>query len=132
MPLPFSNWSWTQSESTVYISLPVRGAAAGKVDIVSTEQYLKVKKLQRRCSQYVRLSRVTCVQVHSPPYLFEAFLFQPVDEAASTARVTDTCVFISLPKKTSSLWKDLLSDAGLRRLKPVGLFALILGPLRAP
>lgn len=43
MPLHFSNWSWTQSESTVYIQLPLSGAAAGKVDIVSTEQYLKVK-----------------------------------------------------------------------------------------
>lgn len=43
MPLDFSDWSWTQSESTVFINLPLRGAAAGKVDIVSTEQYLKVK-----------------------------------------------------------------------------------------
>lgn len=43
MPLKFSNWSWTQSESTVYINLPLRGAAAGKVDIVLTEDYLKVK-----------------------------------------------------------------------------------------
>lgn len=57
--------------------------------------------------------RELCAQVHYPPYLFEAFLFQPVDDAASTARVTDTCVFISLPKKASSLWKDLLSDAGM-------------------
>lgn len=56
---------------------------------------------------------MNCAQVHYPPYLFEAFLFQPVDEAASTARVTDTCVSISLPKKTSGLWKDLLSAAGL-------------------
>lgn len=43
MPLRFSNWSWTQSESTVYIDLPLRGAPAGKVDIVLTEEYLKVR-----------------------------------------------------------------------------------------
>lgn len=59
-----------------------------------------------------------CVQVHHPPYLFEAFLVQPVDEAASTARVTDACVFISLAKKTSGLWKDLLSAAGLLIAEP--------------
>lgn len=43
MPLNFPNWSWTQSESTVYIHLPLRGAAAGKVDFLLTEDYLKVK-----------------------------------------------------------------------------------------
>lgn len=134
MPLNFSNWSWTQSESTVYIQLPLRGAAAGKVDIVSTERYLKVNTAAGRswvdgwdCSWIVGVKICVtatspcdgqqtcgpCVQVHHPPYLFEAFLVQPVDEAASTARVTDAGVVISLAKKTCGLWKDLLSAAGL-------------------
>lgn len=51
MPLEFSDWSWTQSESTVHIRLPLRGAAAGKVDIMSTEQYLKVRT-QKQLAQH--------------------------------------------------------------------------------
>lgn len=62
--------------------------------------------------------RCDCVQVHHPPYLFEAFLFQPVDDAASTARVTHTCVSISLSKKTSGLWKGLVSAAGTHTHRP--------------
>uniref|UniRef100_H3CNZ8 CS domain-containing protein n=1 Tax=Tetraodon nigroviridis TaxID=99883 RepID=H3CNZ8_TETNG len=102
MPLEFPDWTWTQSESTVCIQLPLRGAA-GTADIVSTERYLKV---------------------HQPPYLFEAFLFQPVDEAAGTARLTDTRVVISLPKKTPGLWTRLRADAGpeeRRRLREEAL-----------
>lgn len=59
-----------------------------------------------------------CAQVHQPPYLFEVFLFQPVDQAASTARLTDTCVFLSLPKKSCGLWSDLHSHAGVRPARP--------------
>lgn len=55
---------------------------------------------------------VTCVQVHSPPYLFEAFLFRPVDDVASSARVTDTAVVLRLLKRTSEPWEALLTDAG--------------------
>lgn len=54
-----------------------------------------------------------CAQVHSPPYLLEAFLFQPIDDVSSSARVTDAAVFLRLQKKTSEPWKDLLTDAGL-------------------
>lgn len=53
-----------------------------------------------------------CAQVHYPPYLFEAFLFQPVDDVGSSARVTDTAVFLCLLKKTPEPWKDLITDAG--------------------
>lgn len=54
-----------------------------------------------------------CAQVHHPPYLFEAFLVQPIDDEGSTARLSDRSVLISLPKKTPGLWKDLLTEAGM-------------------
>lgn len=61
MPLHFSNWSWTQTESTVYINLPLRGAAAGKVDIVSTEQYLKVKRQTQLFKHKLNSSNIQAV-----------------------------------------------------------------------
>lgn len=45
MPLIVSDWSWSQVESIVYINVPLRAVTAGKVDIVLTEQYLKVRQL---------------------------------------------------------------------------------------
>lgn len=42
MPLLVTDYSWTQTESTVYISVPVKGAKASQVDIVATDQYIKV------------------------------------------------------------------------------------------
>ena len=43
MPLHVTDHTWTQTDSTVYISVPLKGAKSGKVDIVSTDDYLKVK-----------------------------------------------------------------------------------------
>ncbi|XP_029687968.1 dynein axonemal assembly factor 4 isoform X2 [Takifugu rubripes] len=104
MPLNFSNWSWTQSESTVYVTLPLRGAAAGKVDIVLTQDYLKV---------------------HHPPYLFEAFLLQPIDDVGSSARVTDSAVFLRLLKRTPEPWEGLLTHAGEEATKRLREKALL-------
>lgn len=40
MPLLVTDHSWTQTESMVFISVPLKGAK--KVDIVSSDEYLKV------------------------------------------------------------------------------------------
>lgn len=45
MPLLVADYSWTQTEYTVYVSVPLKGAKVGKVDILSTDEYLKVKHL---------------------------------------------------------------------------------------
>ncbi|KAG7231139.1 hypothetical protein INR49_027179, partial [Caranx melampygus] len=66
MPLLVTDYSWTQTDTTVFIHVPLKGARAGKVDIVSTDEYLKV---------------------HHPPFLFEAFLLEPVDDDRSTAKL---------------------------------------------
>ncbi|XP_038562633.1 dynein assembly factor 4, axonemal isoform X1 [Micropterus salmoides] len=87
MPLLVTDYSWTQTDSTVYISVPLKGATVGKVDILSTDEYLKV---------------------HYPPYLFEAFLFEPVDDTRSTAKVGNGCVVLSLPKRTNTVWEHLM------------------------
>ncbi|XP_035810673.1 dynein assembly factor 4, axonemal isoform X2 [Amphiprion ocellaris] len=87
MPLLVSDYSWTQNDSTVYINVPLKGAKAVKVDIVSTDEYLKVS---------------------FPPYLFEAFLFEPVDEDRSSAKVGNGVALISLPKRINKQWDQLM------------------------
>ncbi|XP_042352070.1 dynein assembly factor 4, axonemal [Plectropomus leopardus] len=87
MPLLVTDYSWTQTEGTVCISVPLKGAKAGKVDILSTDEYIKL---------------------HFPPYLFEAFLFEPVDDERSTAKVGNGVAVISLPKRTNKMWQHLM------------------------
>ncbi|XP_060892351.1 dynein assembly factor 4, axonemal isoform X1 [Labrus mixtus] len=96
MPLLVTDYSWTQTDSTVYISVPLKGATVGKVDIISTDEYIKV---------------------HYPPYLFEAFLFEPVDDARSTARVGDGAALISVQKKTNKLWDHLMLSTNDKETK---------------
>ncbi|KAK2841764.1 hypothetical protein Q5P01_011964 [Channa striata] len=87
MPLLVTDYSWTQTDSMVYVQVPLKGAKAGDVDIVSTDEYVKV---------------------HYPPYLFEAFLFEPVHDDRSTAKLGDGVVVISLPKRSSKVWENLM------------------------
>ncbi|XP_023253133.1 dynein assembly factor 4, axonemal [Seriola lalandi dorsalis] len=87
MPLLVTDYSWTQTDTTVYIHVPLKGAKVGKVDIVSTDEYLKV---------------------HYPPYLFEAFLLKPVDEDRSSAKVGNGVAVITLPKRTNKIWENLM------------------------
>ncbi|XP_030588155.1 dynein axonemal assembly factor 4 [Archocentrus centrarchus] len=87
MPLLVLDYSWTQTDSTLYISVPLKGTKAGKVDVISTDEYLKV---------------------HFPPYLFEAFFFEPVDDDRSAARIGNDCVVITLPKRTNKVWEHLM------------------------
>uniref|UniRef100_A0A3Q2E173 Dynein axonemal assembly factor 4 n=1 Tax=Cyprinodon variegatus TaxID=28743 RepID=A0A3Q2E173_CYPVA len=93
MPLHVTDFTWTQTESTVHIKVPLKGAKAGSVDIVSTEEYLKL---------------------HFPPFLFEAFLFEPVDDDRSTAKVGNGVAVFTLPKKTAKMWEHLMMTTGIR------------------
>ncbi|XP_072291209.1 dynein axonemal assembly factor 4-like [Eucyclogobius newberryi] len=105
MPLLITDYSWTQTASTVYVSVPLKGARASRVDIIATDQYIKV---------------------HFPPYLFEAFLAQPVDEDKSTAKVGNGAALITLPKKTEEIWDQLmLTTAGKETKKDLREKALI-------
>ncbi|XP_069384065.1 dynein axonemal assembly factor 4 isoform X2 [Paralichthys olivaceus] len=89
MPLLVSDHSWTQTVSTVHIHVPLRGATAERVDIVSTDQYIKV---------------------HFPPYLFEAFLLEPVDDDRSTAKVGNGVAILNLTKRDKKVWNHLMID----------------------
>ncbi|CAB1460200.1 unnamed protein product [Pleuronectes platessa] len=46
MPLLVSDHSWTQTDSTVHIDVPLKGAKAERVVIVSTDEYIKIERKQ--------------------------------------------------------------------------------------
>lgn len=57
--------------------------------------------------------RVWClIQVHYPPYLFEAFLFEPIDDVRSSAKVGNGVAVISLPKRSNKEWEQLMITTG--------------------
>ena len=42
MPIAVKDYTWQENESTVYIKVPLKGVKSQRVDIFSTENYLKV------------------------------------------------------------------------------------------
>ncbi|XP_073709910.1 dynein axonemal assembly factor 4 [Misgurnus anguillicaudatus] len=88
MPLTVTDYTWTQSESTVYISVPLKGIKTTNVHIICTDEYLKVS---------------------FPPFLFEAFLFGPIDEEKSDAKIGNGAAVFTLQKKTHELWEKLFA-----------------------
>ncbi|XP_037345351.2 dynein assembly factor 4, axonemal [Pungitius pungitius] len=98
MPVLITDYVWTQTDSTVCLSVPLKGTKVSHVDILSTDEYLKV---------------------HYPPYLFEAFLFEPVDDDRSTAKVGDGVAVFSMPKRTNKVWEHLMKATNNKEKKEV-------------
>ena len=46
MPIAVKDYTWQENESTVYIKVPLKGVKSQRVDIFSTENYLKVLLLR--------------------------------------------------------------------------------------
>ncbi|XP_029430899.1 dynein assembly factor 4, axonemal [Rhinatrema bivittatum] len=86
MPLTVRDYSWEQTLSEAYVSVPLKGVGAAKVDIFSTENYLKV---------------------NFPPFLYEAFLYAPIDDVRSTAQIGNGVIVFTLFKKEAAMWKTL-------------------------
>lgn len=42
MPLIVKDYVWEETEAQVFITVPLKGVKANKVDILSSEEYLKV------------------------------------------------------------------------------------------
>lgn len=88
MPILVKDYTWQETEGELIISLPLKGVGSNKVDIFSTDQYIKVSY---------------------PPYLFEVHLFKPVFEAQSTAKIGNGVITFRLIKKESGHWGRLHS-----------------------
>ncbi|NXG51625.1 DAAF4 factor, partial [Psilopogon haemacephalus] len=97
MPLWLQEYSWRQTGSAVYLSLPLRGLRVSPANIFCTDQYLKVSV---------------------PPFLFEAFLYAPIDDTNSTAKIGNENIFFTLYKKEVAIWDSLtLANASKEKLQ---------------
>uniref|UniRef100_A0A8C9PI74 Dynein axonemal assembly factor 4 n=1 Tax=Spermophilus dauricus TaxID=99837 RepID=A0A8C9PI74_SPEDA len=99
MPLLVSNYSWQQTKTAVFLSLPLRGVCVRDADVFCTENYLKV---------------------NFPPFLFEAFLYAPIDDASSKAKIGNDTIVFTLYKKEAVMW-ETLSMSGGRNLENIFL-----------
>ncbi|KAM9713769.1 dynein axonemal assembly factor 4 isoform 2-T3 [Dama dama] len=86
MPLRLSNYSWRQTSTAVFISVPLRGVSVRDADVFCTENYLKV---------------------NSPPFLFEVFLYAPIDDESSKAKIGNNIIVFTLHKKEAAMWETL-------------------------
>ncbi|XP_062948162.1 dynein axonemal assembly factor 4 isoform X2 [Cynocephalus volans] len=86
MPLQISDYSWQQTKTAVFVSLPLRGVCVRDADVFCTENYLKV---------------------NFPPFLFEVFLYAPIDDASSKAKIGNDTIVFTLYKKEATMWETL-------------------------
>ncbi|XP_012325240.2 dynein axonemal assembly factor 4 isoform X2 [Aotus nancymaae] len=86
MPLQVSDYSWQQTKTAVFLSLPLKGVCVRDTDVFCTENYLKV---------------------NFPPFLFEAFLYAPIDDENSKAKVGNDTIVFTLYKKEAAMWETL-------------------------
>eukprot|EP00794_Sanderia_malayensis_P005280 gene5280-5948_t len=87
MPIQVEDFAWSQSAKVVQINVPLKGVPANKVDIFSTDRYIK--------ASYA-------------PYIFEVFLNAPVDDSRSKAVIKNGQIHFELQKRdTESTWSLL-------------------------
>ncbi|XP_048584128.1 dynein axonemal assembly factor 4 isoform X1 [Nematostella vectensis] len=86
MPLIVKDYEWQQTDVSVRITVPLKGVNPSKADVFSTDEYLKVSY---------------------PPYLFEVFLFAPVEDVKGKAAIGNGVVVFSLVKKEAGIWESL-------------------------
>lgn len=86
MPLQVSDYSWEQTRTAVFISVPLRGVSVRDADVFCTENYLKV---------------------NCPPFLFEVFLYAPIDDESSKAKIGNDTIVFTLHKKEAAMWETL-------------------------
>ena len=43
MPILVKDYSWEETENLVFITVPLKGAKSNKIDILTTEEYIKVR-----------------------------------------------------------------------------------------
>ncbi|XP_050996399.1 dynein axonemal assembly factor 4 isoform X2 [Acomys russatus] len=86
MPVRVSDFSWQQTPAAVFLSLPLRGVCVRDADVFCGESYLKV---------------------NFPPFLFELFLYAPIDDGSSKAKIGNDTILFTLYKKEPVVWESL-------------------------
>lgn len=86
MPILVKDYLWTQSEKSINIRVPLKDVSHEKVDIFSTDSYIKA---------------------HFQPFLFEAYLLYDVDINKSRCVVKEDIVVFDLTKREEQHWLTL-------------------------
>jgi len=86
MPLPVRDYSWHETADQVMISIPLKGVKREKVDILSTDDYIKV---------------------NFPPHFWELFPFASFHSDSSVATIAEGCLNFRLQKKEQLDWNRL-------------------------
>ncbi|KAM4040034.1 dynein axonemal assembly factor 4 isoform 3-T3 [Anomaloglossus baeobatrachus] len=84
MPITVKDYSWQQTEKEIFISVPLKGAGASNV--LCSEDYIKVS---------------------FPPFLFEVFLFAPIDVDRSITKIGNGIILFTLYKQEPCVWESL-------------------------
>ncbi|KAK7832692.1 hypothetical protein U0070_026888 [Myodes glareolus] len=77
MPVRVSEFSWQQTPAAIFLSLPLRGVCVRDADVFCGESYLKV------------------------------FLFAPIDDGNSKAKIGNDTILFTLYKKEPVMWETL-------------------------
>ncbi|CAH3169325.1 unnamed protein product [Porites lobata] len=88
MPIQVKDFVWEETDETVLITVPLKGVPIKRVDIFSVDDYIKVSY---------------------PPYLFEAFLYDEVEDTKSKATFGNGIITFHLVKRSPVQWNHLLA-----------------------
>ncbi|KAI9140358.1 hypothetical protein BKA69DRAFT_521024 [Paraphysoderma sedebokerense] len=86
MPILLKEYTWTETLSTAYLTVPIKSVNPNKADIYSNDVYVKI---------------------NYPPYLFELDLLHDIDDESSIASIGNDCVKFELQKVEHKLWGTL-------------------------
>eukprot|EP00911_Craspedida_sp_UC1_P001640 UC1_evm1s1244 len=86
MPIKVLDYTWSETEDSVEIVVPLKGVRGDKADIYTDDVYIKV---------------------NFRPYIFEVDLLNTIDDHASTAVIGNGTVKFSLVKTEPGLWGTL-------------------------
>ncbi|KAG8575767.1 hypothetical protein GDO81_009667 [Engystomops pustulosus] len=86
MPILVKDYTWQQTEKEIFISVPLKGVAAGASNVMCTESYIKA---------------------NFTPFLFEVFLFAPIDVDRSITKIGNGIILFTLYKQEPSIWDSL-------------------------
>nr|KAJ3418417.1 Dynein assembly factor 4, axonemal [Polyrhizophydium stewartii] len=86
MPIVVKEFEATQTDQSVFVTVPLRGASSAKTDVYCNDVYIKVS---------------------FPPYFFELDLAHAIDPHASVATVRPDAVTFELVKAVPGEWSEI-------------------------
>lgn len=127
MPVLVKDYSWRQTENVVVIRVPLQGVHHSRVDIFSSDNYIKVCFIGLLCNTCTITASLYSVQnyslatflifwqAHFHPFLFEVFLFSSVKEPDSKCTLSDGEIIFELQKAERVIWNNL--EANMSKLQ---------------